>query len=166
MRRNIPGIHGRQQEGGEMRGLMLLLLTLGFLSATMAEAQECKIRPERFSFIWENGAVLVSGTWVREGSTPYDNWNFLARSPSNFSQVECNIGVCRIATAYVLGSLLTLDLRDFKVQSWTDETIIATFALNPNTVLSIRRSDKSVTVDSTGVITKEHKRESLRDRHE
>jgi hypothetical protein len=104
---------------------------------------------------------------MREGPTPYDNWNFLAKTPNNFSQVECDkvLKSCLISTAYVLNSLLTLENNSFEITSVSDETIIATFVLNPNTVLIIRRNDRSVTVDSIGVITKERKRESLKNRY-
>jgi hypothetical protein len=157
------------KEGTKMKKSILFLLIIAvLLSATLAEPQDCKIRPERFSFIWETeGFVLASGTWVREGPTPYDLWNVLAKTPNNFSQVECNkvSKSCLISTAYVFNGLLTLNNNSFEIKSFSDETIIATLTLNPNIVLIIGRTDRSVTVDSIGVMTKERKRESLKNRY-
>jgi len=157
------------KEGTKMKKLILFLLTIAvLLSATLAEPQDCKIRPERFSFIWDTEEfVLANGTWVREGPTPYDLANVLAKAPNNFSQVECNkvSKSCLISTAYVFDGLLTLINNSFEIKSVSDETIVATLGLNPNIVLIIRRSDKSVTVDSIGVMTKERKMESLKNRY-
>jgi hypothetical protein len=151
----------------KMLVILILTLVLGLLFVTMVEAQDRKIRPERFSFIWgweTNGVFLASGTWMREGPTTYDLWNLLAKTSSNFSQVECAKASksCEILTAYVLNGLLTLQKYSFEVKSFTNETIIATFSLHPDTVLIIRRNDMSVTVDSIGAITKERKREMLK----
>jgi len=144
--------------------LVLLVMVLGLLFVPMAEAQDCKIRPDRFDFQWMEESLFASGTWVREGSTPYDTWNFLAKTPNNFSEVKCHkfSKDCLISTAYVIDGLLTLKNYSFEVKSFTNETIIATFEPNPNTVLVIRKSDKSVTVDSIGVLTGEHRTESLK----
>jgi len=155
-----------------MKKLILFLLTIAvLLSAKLAEPQDCKIRPYLFSFIWEKEYVLASGTWVREGPTPFDLANVLAKAPINYSLVECHkvSKSCLISTAYVLSGgvgLLTLINNYFEIKSFSDETINATLGLNPNIVLIIRRNDRSVTVDSIGVITKEHKKESLKNRHE
>jgi hypothetical protein len=66
--------------------------------------------------------VTVEGTWTRTGPTADSSLAY----PLQTSRIECNKEErrCTEARASVAGSVLTADLTDYDVESWTDAAII------------------------------------------
>jgi hypothetical protein len=140
--------------------LIVVLMIIGF--SGVANAQ-CKIMPEAiflFPDDLNSGFIMITGTWMSV-EKPYD-----PRNP-NTSVISCDRQnyECRVTTAYIVGGVHggppMLDLWEcgYKVVVWNSETIGAVGVpwLNKQSdegrpVLTIKRSDKSVVEDNSGLV--------------
>ena len=143
-----------------MKTILVLLAVLFLLFLNASAMAQCKIVPQGL-FVFPDDLnidfIQIQGTWMSV-EKPYD-----PRNP-NTSVVRCDRQnhECRVTTAYVVGGdLPILDLWEwqYKVVAWNSEIVVAMgvpWLKKQNDegrpVLTIKRSDKSVVEDNSGLV--------------
>jgi hypothetical protein len=141
-----------------MKAFLVSLAILALLCVGIPANAQCKIMPgATFTFPDDlnSGFITITGTWMSV-EKPYDprnpNTSFISCDRQNYE--------CRVTTAYITGGTQILYLWEwwYKVVVWNSETIVAEGVPWSNKksdegrpVLTIKRHDKSVAEDNSGL---------------